>query len=378
MDARQRNETALPAQNASALEEQRVADLAETIDLADPSLNVTYGAGTMRDISRFADGLLSRVRAKDSGLVGETLTDLMVRVKGVDISEIAENKKGLLENLPLVGSFFNSMERTVAKFNTLSEQVSAISDKLEEAMAGLLHDISVLEQLYRHNETFHHELTAYIEAGKRRLEKAKTFELPELQAAAEASGNAMDGQKVRDFAERINRFERRVHDLQLSRAITVQTAPQIRLIQSNNQTLAEKIQTSILSTIPIWKSQMVLALSLQGQRTAARLQESVADTTNGMLRKNAEMLESATVETARQVERSVVDMETLREVHGKLISTIEESLRIAREGREKRAAAEKELAGMEGELTKRLVSLAAVAASEALPENSDAKTDPPA
>ncbi|MDL2209462.1 toxic anion resistance protein [Desulfovibrio sp. OttesenSCG-928-O18] len=350
---------AVPAQDLPAVEEQRVNDIAKSIDLADPSLNITYGTQTMQEISRFADDLLSRVQAKDSGQVGETLTDLMVRVKGIDVAEIAGKKRGFLENLPVVGSLFNSMERTIAKFNTLSEQVSVISDKLEQAMVGLLHDITVLEQLYKHNENFHHELSAYIEAGKRKLEDARTVELPKLQAAAEASQDALDAQKVRDFAERINRFERRLHDLQLSRTITVQTAPQIRLIQSNNQTLAEKIQTSILSTIPIWKSQMVLALSLQGQQNAAQIQKSVADTTNDMLRKNADMLEQATVETARQVERSIVDIETLRDVHGKLINTIEETLRIAQEGREKRVAVEKELAGMETELKDRLTSLAA-------------------
>lgn len=348
----------VPARNLPVVEEQRVTDIAKSINLADPSLNITYGTQTMQGISRFADDLLSRVQAKDSGQVGETLADLMVKVKGIDVSEIAGKKGGVLANLPIVGSFFNSMERTIANFNTLSEQISAISDKLEQAMVGLLHDITILEQLYKHNEGYHHELSTYLEAGKRKLEEAKTVELPKLQAAAEASEDALEAQKVRDFAEQINRFERRLHDLQLSRTITVQTAPQIRLIQSNNQTLAEKIQTSILSTIPIWKSQMVLALSLQGQQNAALLQKSVADTTNDMLRRNADMLEQATVETARQVERSVVDIETLRDVHRKLVNTIEETLRIAREGREKRAAVEKELEGMEAELKGRLTSLA--------------------
>lgn len=342
-----------------AVSAQRIADIEKTINLGDPSLTVTYGAQTMQDISRFADDLLSRVQAKNAGQVGETLTDLMVRVKSVDVTEIAGEKRGILERIPLVGSLFNSMERTIAKFNTLSEQVSVITDKLEETMVGLLHDVNVLQKLYEHNETFHHELSAYIAAGQRKLEEVRAIDLPKLKAEAEASNDAMDAQKVRDLSEQLGRFERRLHDLQLSRTITVQTAPQIRLIQGNNQTLAEKIQTSILTTLPIWKSQMVLALSLHGQKNAALLQKSVADTTNDMLRKNAELLDQSSIETARQVERSVVDIDTLREVHGKLIHTIEESMRIAQEGREKRVAAEKELNAMETQLKEKLTSLAA-------------------
>ena len=355
----------------------RVKDIENSIDIGDPSLTVTYGAQTMQEISRFADDLLSRVRAKDSGQVGETLTDLMVRVKSVDIGEIGGEKRGILERIPVIGSFFNSMERTIAKFNTLAEQVSVITDKLEEAMVGLLHDVNVLQALYDHNANFHRDLTAYIEAGKRKVEDVRNNELPALKAAADASDDSMEAQKVRDLAEQINRFERRLHDLQISRTITVQTAPQIRLIQSNNQTLAEKIQTSILTTIPIWKSQMVLALSIQGQKNAAMLQKSVADTTNDMLRKNAELLEQSSIETAKQVERSVVDIDTLREVQARLVHTIEESMRIAQEGREKRIAAEKELGQMETQLKEKLTSLAArktqdtieaASGQEALPE----------
>ncbi|SBW00181.1 conserved hypothetical protein [uncultured delta proteobacterium] len=363
----------------------RVAAIEKSINIGDPSLTVTYGAQTMQEISRFADDLLARVQAKDSGQVGETLTDLMVRVKGIDVAEIAGGKRGILERIPVIGSFFDSMERTIAKFNTLSEQVSVITDKLEEAMVGLLRDVNVLQQLYEHNEKFHHELSAYIEAGKRKVEEVRAGDLPALKAAADASNDPMEAQKVRDFAEQINRFERRLHDLQLSRTITVQTAPQIRLIQSNNQTLAEKIQTSILTTIPIWKSQMVLALSLQGQKNAALLQKSVADTTNDMLRKNAELLEQSSVATAREVERSVVDIDTLRDVHAKLISTIEESMRIAQEGREKRLAAEKELGQMELQLKEKLTSLAArktqetidaASGQQALPEGENASPAP--
>ena len=223
-------------------EEQRIASIADSINLADPSLTVTYGTEAMQGISRFADDLLSRVQAKDSGELGESLTNLMLKVKDVNVSEVM-GSPGFLQSLPLVGSLFSSAKRTVAKFNTLSEQIEIIVDKLDEAMIGLLRDIETLEMLYEHNARFHAELTAYIEAGKRKLEEARTVELPRLKAQADASGDLMEAQQVRDLSEQINRFERRLHDLQLSRTITVQTAPQIRIIQSNNRTLAEKIQT---------------------------------------------------------------------------------------------------------------------------------------
>ena len=343
---------------ASPAEAARVRELAASINLEDPALTLTYGAESMNGISRFADDLLGRVRAKDAGPVGETLTDLLVKVKDADLSALSQGKKGFLESIPLIGALFNSAERSIAKFDTLSGQVEDIAAKLDEAMVALLRDIEVLEQLYEHNRSFHNDLSVYIEAGQERLDAARAQELPRLQEEAAQSKDSMDAQKVRDFAEKLNRFERRLHDLKLSRTITIQTAPQIRMIQNNDQTLAEKIQTSILTTIPIWKSQMVLALSLHGQRGAAMLQKEVSDTTNSLLRQNAEMLETASVETAREVERSVVDVETLRDVQQRLVSTIEQTLQIAEEGRTKRLSVEKELQGMESTLREQLSSLA--------------------
>lgn len=337
---------------------ERARDLAQKIDLSDQSLSVTYGADTMKNIAAFADGMLERVRAKDAGPVGDSLTDLLLKVKGVDISAI-NKEPGLLERIPLIGSLFSTVERSVAKFNTLAAQVDGVTAKLDEAMVGLLKDIEVLEQLYGHNREFHNELSVYIAAGRERLEKARNEELPRLKEEAEKSGDSMKAQEVRDFADKINRFDRRLHDLQLSRAITLQTAPQIRLIQNNDQTLAERIQTSILTTIPIWKSQMVVALSLHKQKNAARLQKEVSDTTNDLLKQNADMLQTATVETAKEVERSVVDIETVREVHNKLLSTIEETLRIAEEGKNKRVEVEKELEHMEQDLREKLTGMAA-------------------
>ena len=341
-----------------AEQEKRAKEIAEEIQLTDPNLSTTYGTDTMRNISRFADTMLEQVKVKDSGQVGETLSTLLAQVKEIDLRGVAGSPKGFLASLPLVGSLFNPVERYVNNFNTISDQIEAVAGKLEDSMTGLLYDIEVLEQLYQHNKEFHDELSVYIAAGKIRLKKAREQELPALLAEAEKSDDSMAAQKVRDFSEQINRFERRLHDLQLSRTITLQTAPQIRLIQSNNQTLAEKIQTSVLSTIPIWKSQMVLALSIRGQQNAAQLQKSVADTTNSLLRNNAEVLQQSTIETARQVERSIVDVETVREVHGKLLATIEETLRIAQEGREQRLATERELVAMERDLKTKLTALA--------------------
>ena len=347
----------LPLENLQ-VEESKVKAASAEINFENPTLTLSYGAKTMDEISKFTDSLLGSVRVKDSGPVGEGLSDLMLRIKDVKIDQIAQPQKSFLESIPLVGRLFNTMERTIAQFDTVLEQVEGISKKLEDAMGGLLKDISVLEQLYAHNKTFYEDLTVYIKAGEARLEQARNVELPALEQKAKESGDNFDAQNVRDFAERLNRFERRLHDLKLSRTITLQTAPQIRMIQSNNKNLSEKIQTSILATIPIWKNQMVLALSIHGQRQAAHLQKEVADTTNAMLAKNAEMLHDSSIETAREVERSIVDIETLRNVHEKLIGTIEETMNIVREGREHRRNVEKELQTMEEDLRVKLTDLA--------------------
>ncbi len=352
------SETAVTPLEAAPIADAKIQAVAKEINFSDPTLTVSYGSKTMTEIAQFTDSLLGSVRAKDAGPVGENLTELMLKVKGINLEQIANHKKGFLESLPLIGDLFNSVNRTMAQFKTVSEQIDVISDKLDEAMVGLLKDIAVLEQLYGHNKNFYEELSAYIQAGEMRLEHARAVELPALEKEAEQSADGLAAQTVRDFADRLNRFERRLHDLKLSRTITMQTAPQIRMIQSNDQTLAEKIQTSILSTIPIWKNQMVLALSIHGQQKAVQLQKEVADTTNELLAKNADMLKTATVDTAREVERSIVDIATLRDVHAKLLSTIEETMAIAQQGRERRRETEKELEIMENDLRVRLTDLA--------------------
>lgn len=336
----------------------KVEQAKSEIDFNNPTLTLSYGAKTMDEISKFTDSLLGSVRVKDSGPVGQGLSELMLKVKDVDLDQISSSKKGFLESLPVIGRFFNTIERTMAQFDTVLSQVETISKKLEDAMFGLLKDIKVLEQLYAHNQNFYEDLTAYIEAGEAKLEEARNVILPKLEVKAKETQDNLDAQNCRDFADKLNRFERRLHDLKLSRTITLQTAPQIRMIQSNDQNLAEKIQTSILATIPIWKNQMVLALSIHGQRQAAHLQKTVADTTNEMLRKNAEMLQNSTIETAREVERSIVDIDTLKEVQNRLLTTIEETLNIVHQGRQQRHNAEKELQQMEADLRDKLTALA--------------------
>ena len=340
------------------ISEEKISALASAINFDDPALTISYGSKTMNEIAKFADDLLGNVRVKDAGPVGDSLQELMLKVKDIDVTEIASPKKSVLPSIPLIGSLFGSVEKTLARFDTLLDQVEGISAHLEDAMLGLLKDIQVLEQLYGYNQSFYEDLTAAIMAGERRLQKAREEELPRIEEEARKSGNALDAQKVHDFAERLNRFERRLHDLRLSRTITLQTAPQIRMIQSNNQTLAEKIQTSILATIPVWKNQLVLALSIHGQHKAAQLQKEVADTTNALLRKNAEMLQTSSTAAAREVERSIVDVETLRDVQSRLIATIEETMTIAREGRARRMEVERELVSMEEDLKTKLTALA--------------------
>lgn len=356
------DETPLVEQQAqlvgkNAVDETRIAKISTDIDFYDPALTVSYGAKTMNEIAQFADGLLKQVRAKDSGPVGEILGNLLSSVQAVDINKLTEDR-GLLARIPFLGGFVDKFERQMRQFETLAEQVDTVSERLESAMVGLLRDIEVLEQLYGHNKNHYHELSLYIEAGKKKLEEARLQELPRLQQQAQESGDSMAAQNVRDFSERLNRFEKRLHDLTISRTVALQTVPQIRMIQGNNQTLAEKIQTSVLTTIPLWKNQMVLAISLVRQKKSLKLQKDVSDATNALLLNNAEMLEDSTLGTAREVERSVVDFETIKTVHAKLISTIEETMRIAEEGKVRRAEVESELDEMENTLRQDLMALA--------------------
>lgn len=348
-----------------AADKAKLEKAASEIDFKDPSLTLSYGSKSMDAIAKFSDSILSRVKVRDSGEIGGELSMLLGKVRGVNVGAIAEKPSGLA-SIPIIGKLFDRTQAVMSKFSTVSEEIGKIKEKLEDSQLSLLKDVEVLEQLFAKNGEFYQDLTAYIEAGRAELERARAEDLKALEEKAKNTGDSFDAQAVRDFAETLNRFERRLHDLALSRTIAIQTAPQIRLIQNNDRVLAEKIQTSILTTIPVWKNQLVLALSLKGQQAAAQLQKDVADTTDALLRKNAQMLHDSTVETARESERALVDVETLREVQGKLISSIEETLAIAAEGHEKRVKAEAEIAAMESDLKSRLTDLASRSREQAI------------
>lgn len=352
---------ALSELNLSQLSEQEkseVSVLINKIDITDPMLSISYAANTMGNISRFSESLMQQVRAKDAGVIGEQLTDLLMKVKSVDLT-VFDTKQSFLASFPLIGKLFSTIQRTLLEYQTLAQQVDTVSKKLESAMMELLRNISTLEQLFIRNREYFQQITLHIIAGKQKLAAIQSGDLTAAQEKAQRTNDPMDMQYVRDLVSNIQRFERRLHDLMMSRTIAIQTAPQIRLMQSNSQSLAEKIQSSILSTIPLWKSQIVMAITLHSQRKSAKLQKEVSDTTNAMLRRNAEMLQLGTVETAREVERSIVDIETLREVQSRLLNTIEETVTIANDARIRRADVEKELGTMETELRTRLAEIAA-------------------
>jgi len=347
-----------PTKALTAEDQQQLDEIVAQIDITDPVLSIAYGAKTMNAMSRFSESMMQEVRAKDAGEIGQQLTTMLSKVKSIDLT-VFEQKKGLLESLPLIGKMFSKLERTLMEYQTLAQQVDTISNKLQDTIVELLRNIATLEQLFIRNSEYFKQISLHIIAGKKKIEQIQAIDLPQAQAKAEQSGDAMDAQLVRDLVNGIQRFERRLHDLLLSRTFAIQTAPQIRLMQNNSQSLAEKIQSSILTTIPIWKSQIVLALSLNSQRQAAKLQKDVADTTNEMLRRNAEMLELGSIETATEVERSIIDIDTLRDVQNRLLNTLEETLSIASNARQRRAEVEKELGGMEQELRTKLASIAA-------------------
>lgn len=347
----------------SAEEQQKIEEIAAQIDITDPVLSIAYGAKTLNAMSRFNESLMQEVRAKDAGEVGAQLTDLLSKVKGIDL-KVFDQKKSLLASVPLLGKLFNKVERTLLEYQTLAGQVDTLSEKLQNTITELLRNIATLEQLFIRNRDYFKDISLHILAGKKKIAQIQSDVIPAAQARVQASGDAMEAQNVRDLVEGVQRFERRLSDLMLTRTLSIQTAPQIRLMQSNSQSLAEKIQSSILTTIPVWKSQIVLALSLNSQRQAARLQKDVADTTNAMLRRNAELLQTGSIETATEVERSIVDVETLRDVQGRLLSTLEDTMQIASNARTRRAEVEKELGAMEQELRSKLASIAAENSSQ--------------
>jgi len=306
-------------------------------------------------IATFADTLLADIRTREAGQAGESLAELLVKVKEVDVDSLGGGSG--LAKVPIVGRFVDSFNRFAARYQKIGATIEKLTLALEKARMGLLKDITVLDRMYELNLEYLGQLDLYIAAGDELLEELRTERLPALEAAAQASQDPLDAQRVNDVRQAVLRFERRLHDLKLTRMIAIQTAPQVRLIQSNDQNLVEKIQSSILTTVPLWKNQIVIALSLYRQQKALELQREVSDTTNELLAKNAALLKDGSAKVAREVERGVVDIETLRQVNTDLVATLEETIRIQDDGRRKRHEAEAELVRLQADLRQKLIEL---------------------
>ena len=331
-------------------ERKVVNDFADKIDITDSAVVLQYGAAAQKNIASFSESALGSVRNKDLGEVGEALSDLVVELKGFG----EEEKKGLFGLFKKAG---NRLETLKTQYSKAEVNVDKIVDVLEGHQVTLMKDIAMLDQMYELNTKYYKELTMYILAGKKALEKARTETLEELRKKAAASGTQEDAQAYNDYANLCSRFEKKIHDLELTRMISIQMGPQTRLLQNNDTLMLEKIQSSLVNTIPLWKSQMVLALGLEHSRQATAAQSAVTNMTNELLRKNADMLKMGTIETAREAERSVVDIETLQHTNQQLISTLDEVMNIQKEGAQKRKEAELELGRIEGELKQKLLEL---------------------
>ena len=346
----ERQEPALD-ENILTEEERRTVDaFAKQIDLTNSTMVLQYGAGTQKKMADFSESALENVRSKDLGEVGELLSGVVKELKDFD----EEEEKGFFGIFKKASNRIESMK---AKYAKAEANVNEIVKVLEKHQVQLMKDTALLDKMYELNLTYFKELSMYILAGKKKLQEVRGTQLAELMSRAQASGLPEDAQAAKDLNSLCDRFEKKIHDLDLTRMISIQTAPQIRLVQNNDTLMAEKIQSTIVNTIPLWKSQMVLALGVEHSTQAAQAQRQVTDMTNELLRKNAEKLKMATVDTARESERGIVDMETLKATNESLISTLDEVMSIQREGRQKRQEAEAELRTMEQELKNKLLEI---------------------
>ena len=332
-------------------EQQMVDDFAQKIDITNSQMVLQYGAASQKKLSDFSDTALSRVKTKDMGETGELITDLIGELQGFDA---AEESKGFF-------GFFKRQQANIANLKTKYEKadvnVERIKAKLEDQQVILMKDITMLDKMYQLNLVYFKELTMYILAGRKKLAAVRANELAAAQAKAQRTQLPEDAQAARDLSDQCDRFEKKLYDLELTRNISIQMGPQIRLIQNNDTLMVDKIQSTLVNTIPLWKSQMVLALGVTHSQQAAAAQRGVTELTNQMLRKNAETLKMATIDTAKESERGIVDIETLRATNENLISTLDEVMRIQQEGRQKRAEAEVELRRLEGDLKQKLLSI---------------------
>ena len=331
-------------------EQKMVNDFAVKIDIENTNQILQYGAGTQKKMADFSDTALENVKTQDLGEIGELISNVVGELKDFDVQE--------------EGKFFGFFRKQTSKIENLKNKydkaqanVEKITDSLQQHQVRLMKDSAMLDKMYEQNLNYFKELTMYILAGKKKLEETRNGKLAEMKNKAALSGLPEDAQAARDLDEKCSRFEKKLHDLELTRTIAMQTAPQIRLIQNNDTVMVEKIQTTIVNTIPLWKSQMVLALGIAHSAEAAQAQRQVTDITNELLRKNAETLHMATVETAKESERGIVDLETLQKTNADLIQTLDDVMRIQMEGRQKRQAAEMEMHRMEEELKRKLLEI---------------------
>ena len=332
-------------------ERAQVDKIKDELDLTDSTAILRFGAPAQQKIAEFSDSVLSQVRTKDSGPVGELLGNLVTQVREFE----PEGGSSFLKKIPLVGSLVKKGEDIKQGYEKLSTQVERIQTNLEQAKLKMMKDVALFDKLYAENLSYFKQLQLYIQAGEEKLTEMREVTLPKLRQQAADSGDPMAVQVVADFEASVNRFEKKVHDLKISKTIAIQSAPQIRLIQNNDKALIDRVQTAIYSTIPLWKNQLVIALGLQAQQDVLRMQQAVNNTTNELLRRNAELLQQNSIETAQENERSIVDIETVREVNDRLINTIEETIKIQQNGRAKRQAAEAELVQIEGRLRETLL-----------------------
>ena len=331
-------------------ERQAMEDFLGKLDVTNPDHVLLFGADAQKKIADFSDTALEAVQTQDTGEVGDMLINLVSELKGFEAD--AEEPKGLRK---LFAKAEDKVERMKARYTKVSGNVENIANSLEDYQAQLLKDVAMFDRLYDQNSDYFRQLTLYIIAGEEKLQRVREGELKALLDAAEKSGDAMDAQKANDLAAQCDRFEKKLHDLKLTRQVSMQMAPQIRLLQNNDSLLVERIQSTLSNTLPLWKSQMVLALGLHHSQQALKAQTAVTDMTNELLRKNAQALKMGTVETAREAERGIIDIETLVETNQSLIDTINEVMQIQQEGRTKRIEAEKTLYQMETELKKKLI-----------------------
>lgn len=344
-------DSAFNENNLTAEEKKMVEDFSQKIDLHNSQAILQYGAGTQKKMADFSENALKNVRTKDMGEVGDMLSGLVVELKSF---EITEEDKGILG---LFKKSANKVTGLKAKYDKTETNVNNVCQALEKHQVTQMKDIALLDKMYDANLSYFKELSMYIIAGKQKLEEVRNGELAEAKAKAQASNLPEDAQAAKDIEAMCDRFEKKLHDLELTRMISIQTAPQIRLVQNNDTMMAEKIQSTLVNTIPLWKSQMVLALGIEHSNQAAKAQREVTDVTNELLKKNADLLKTASVETAKESERGIVDMETLQHTNETLISTFDEVMKIQEDGRAKRQAAEQEMQRLETELKNKMLEV---------------------